>query len=258
MNPINHLKVALILLPLIFAACGRDAETSVADQVEPVAVVELVAQADAAFKGRAETAKLREGLQLLRRARVADSHNFDVAWKIAQFDYFLAERLTEGEARDKALKEGINAGKAAIKLKPNAPEGYFWTGANLGVQAQSDVISGATNISEVRENMRKVIEIEPGYYRATAFVALAEIELKTRGMLGGDAQKAVELLEQALSIEKQNSLIYLSLAEAYLALKRKPEARKMLDEVAKMPRNDEFAPERRVIEEKAKKLESKF
>ena len=91
-----------------------------------------------------------------------------------------------------------------------------------------------------------------------AYVALAQIELQTRGILGGSTEKAINYLEQALRLTKQNSFIYLYLAEAYFYSNRKPEAQKMLDAVRNIPPHPDYLPERREAEEKAKKLAAKF
>jgi tetratricopeptide (TPR) repeat protein len=256
--PVLLFSVVTLSLAVLTGCAGR----SVAEEnapVESVPVPELLVQADALYKDRDQNLqKVKDALQLLRRARVADAENFEVAWKIAKFNYFVGNNTPDEQIRTKAFNEGINAGKAATKLQPNKPDGYFWLGANLGGQAKANVIDGAANVGEIKQNMNKVIELQPNYQGATAYVALAQVELQTRGMLGGDADKAVELLEKALSLEKNNSFIYLYLAEAYLATGRKAEARKMLDTLAKLPLDPEYAAERRETDEKAAKLEGRF
>ena len=253
------LAFLILFSSIVFTSCSENnqAENDVVGETIPAA--ELIAQSDELYKQRGENLqKVKDGLQLLRRARVADSSNYEAAWKIAKFSYFLGNHAKDEETRDKAFAEGIAAGKIATRLQPDKPDGYFWTGANLGGQAKFSLIDGAANIPEIRQNMQKVIELQPNYQGATAYVALAQIELKTRGILGGSPQKAVAYLEQALKLEKQNSLIYLHLAEAYLALNRKAEARKMLEAMYKLPKNDEYAFERREAEEKAQKLLAKL
>lgn len=248
------------VIGLAFAAgCAGKIVGEESAPVESVPVPQLIQQADALYGQRGENLqRVKDALQLLRRARVADSENFEAAWKIAKFNYFLGNNAKDQAERDKAFKEGISAGKSATRLQPEKPDGYFWTGANLGGQAKANVIDGAANIKDIRQNMNKVIELQPNYQNGMAFVALAQIELQTRGMMGGSAEKAAELCEQALKLEKGNSFIYLYLAEAYFYSNRKAEARKMLDALYKLPPEPEYAAERREAEEKAKKLEAKF
>ncbi|MBK7708671.1 MAG: tetratricopeptide repeat protein [Acidobacteria bacterium] len=78
-------------------------------------------------------------------------------------------------------------------------------------------------------------------------------------MMGGKPEKAVEYLEKALELEKENTYIYLHLAEAYAAVGRKPEARKHLEHLLRMKPDSEYIVEYKESTEKAKKmLETRF
>ena len=101
--------------------------------------------------------------------------------------------------------------------------------------------------------MNKVVEIQPDYQSASAYDALGQLELATR-LKGGDAKKAVELLEKGLQMAPDNTNIRIHLAEAYLAVKRDADARKQLDHLLQMKPHPEYVPEYREAVEKAKKL----
>ena len=106
--------------------------------------------------------------------------------------------------------------------------------------------------------MTKVIEIDPSYQGASAFDALAQIELATR-LTGGKSAKAVDYLEKAIEINKQNTYLRLHLAQAYLAENRSADARKQLDYLLKMKPDAEYLPEyEECIKEGKKLLETKF
>lgn len=260
MNNAKSFKTIMLLSALLFAAScgGAQSENSNAPVGEAISAPKLVEQADELYRQREDLAKVRDGLQLLRRARVADGNNYEAAWKLAKFNYFLGNNSPDEALRDKAFKDGATAGKVAARIQPDKPDGYFWGGANLGGQAKANILDGAANLPEIRRNMEKVIALEPNYEGGTAYVALAQIELETRGMMGGSAEKAADYLEQALKSNKQNSFIYLHLAEAYFYLNRKAESKKMLELLRNIPPNPDYLPERREAEEKAKKLAAKF
>ena len=154
----------------------------------------------------------------------------------------------------------VSAGKIAARLEPDKAEGHFWSGANLGEQAKrSPVTVGIKSIDDIRAEMNKVIEIQPGYQSASAYDALAQVELKAGLLGGGKPEKAVEYLEKALEISKDNAYLYLHLGEAYLAVNRNADARKQLEYVLKMKPNPEYLPEHKECMEKAKKLlETRF
>ena len=251
-------KIALLMLAglLIVNCSGNQSDSAPVGEIIPAS--ELVAQADNLYKEREDLAKLRDALQLLRRARVADGNNYEAAWKLAKFNYCMGANTNDESVRDRSFRDGILAARSAIKMQPDQPDGYFWLGANLGGQAEANIFDGAANLPEIRQNMQKVVEIQPDYEGAMAYVVLAQTELETRGMMGGSAEKAVTYLEQGLKLDKRNSFTYLYLAEAYLYLNRKPEARKMLIAMQNAALNPDYLPERRAAEEDAKKLEAKF
>ena len=260
---LNMIKPNILLLLAIslflLNSCSSHIEAEAEKQKETVPIADLVKQSDALFAQRTDVAKLREAVQTIARGRNNDQRNFEVEWKFAMYNYFLSKQLSDGKEVDKILKDGYTAGLIASRLEPNKPDGYFWAGANLGEQARrSPITVGLKSTSEIRELMNKVIEIQPNYQGASAFDAIAQLELATR-LTGGKPEKAVEYLEKALTHEKENSYIYLHLAEAYLAVQKPAEAKKQLDYIFKMKPNPEYETERQEVLEKAKKmLDTKF
>ena len=65
---------------------------------------------------------------------------------------------------------------------------------------------------------------------------------------------AVEYFEKGLQLAPDNTNLKLHLGEAYLAVKRDPEARKQLDQLLAMKPNPEYMPEYRECVDKARKL----
>jgi tetratricopeptide (TPR) repeat protein len=215
---------------------------------------ETIAKADELFKQRSDLSKLREAVNLLAQARNPDNRNYEVEWKFAEYNYFLGKQTDEKES-EKALENGARAGKIASRIEPNKPDGFFWYGANLGELAErAPLTKGLTSVGDIREAMNKVIEIEPDYQGASAYDALAQIELATR-MTGGKTEKAIEYLEKALQLEQDNSNIHLHLAEAYLlAANRNVEAKKQLEYIQNMKPDPDFLPEYNEDLQEAKKL----
>lgn len=84
----------------------------------------LISQADQLYAERDDLRQLEQGLVLLRQAAAADPNSYDADWRLAKFDYYLATH-TDGEYRDRAFREGADAGKTAVTLQPNKPDGHF-------------------------------------------------------------------------------------------------------------------------------------
>lgn len=255
----NVFYIFITLLSIVFStACASHTEAE-PETKESVPAADLIKKADDLYREREDLSKLREAITNLKRARRADPNNFEAAWKLAQFNYFLGKNAPDAKESERAFADGINAARVAIKLDANKPDGHFWLGANVGGEAEkSPFTKGITAIGEIREAMRKVIEIEPAYQGASAFDALAQLELKG-AFAGGKAEKALEYLEKGVALDKNNAYFYLHLAEAYIALDRDAEAKKQIDYLLKMKPNPDFLPEYKDAERQAKKLlETKF
>lgn len=252
--------ITIFLACFLLGNCAKKAETeSSANLMNAAQTAEILAQSDNLFRERADTAKLREAVKLLASARNPESRNYETEWKFAKYNFFLGKQTTDAAESEKAFADGVSAGAIASRMELNKPDGHFWYAANLGEQAKkSPVTVGLKSIGDIRDAMNRVIEIDPKYQGASAFDALAQIELATR-ITGGKAERAVEYLEKALEYEKENTYIYLHLAEAYLAVGKKAEAKKQLETLLKMKENPEYAVEYRETTDKAKKLlETKF
>jgi tetratricopeptide (TPR) repeat protein len=253
--------ITIALLGFSLVSCASKAGS---EPVTPAAntalIAETVLKCDALFKERENLAKLREAVKSLAAVRNPDRRDFEVEWKFAKYNYFLGKQTADEKEKEKAFEDGKQAGRIASRIEPEKADGYFWFGANLGEQAkQSPVTVGIKAVDDIKEAMNKVIEIQPDYQFASAYDALAQVELSTGGMMGGKPEKAIAYLEKALTINKENSSIYMHLAKAYLAIGKKDEAKKQIDYILKMKPHPDYLPEHRESVEMAKKLlETKF
>ena len=102
---------------------------------------EAIAEADRLYEGRADLMKARQAIVTLRQAQAEDPTNYDIAWRLAEFDYFLGSHTSDSGEQDKDFREGIEAGKLAVKLQDGKPEGHFWLGANYGGSAELSTLA---------------------------------------------------------------------------------------------------------------------
>jgi len=255
----NFFYIFITLCFLAFTGCAPHSEAESEKRVEIVPAADLIKQADELYRRREDLSKLRESIAVLKRARSADIGNFEVNRRLAQANYFLGKHSEDTKESDKAFADGINFARVAARQNPDKPDGHFWLAANLGGEAEkSPYTKGITAMGEIREAMRKVIEIQPEYEGASAFDALAQLELKG-GFAGGKPEKALEYLEKGLAVDKTNPYANLHLAEAYLALDRKADAKKQIDVLLKMQPKPDYQPEYDDAVRQAKKLlETKF
>jgi tetratricopeptide (TPR) repeat protein len=217
-------------------------------------VNETLAKADALFKQREDISKLREAVNLVKQVRNPDSRNFEVEAAFAKYNLFLGRQTTDENEKQKAFDAGEASARIASRLQPDKPDGYFWYGANLGEESKmSPVTVGIKSVDDIREAMNRVIEIDPGFQGASAYDILAQVELNTR-LMGGKPEKAIEYLEKAISIEKNNTYLYLHLAQAYVAAKQNDKAKQQLNHVLTMKPDPDYLPEHKAAVEEAKKM----
>ena len=252
-----------VALCCVMSACASDstAERST-NETQPATVTvspaELVKQADQLYTQREDLARVREGLAKLRGARAAEPNNYETAVRVAKFNYYLGDNSTNAGERDKAFEDGVEAARAAIKLQPEKPDGHFWLGANLGGQAKVSMLSGIADTDEIREEMEKVLKLDEGFMSGSAYMALGQVYRETPRMMGGDPKKAVEYLEKGLKFGETNPLLRLRLAEAYIDVDRKADARKQLDAIINMTPDPNYLPEHNKAVAEARKLIDKI
>jgi hypothetical protein len=260
-NP-RRAKLALLISitssASLFAACSAPSASAPADaspsaNTRPSA--ELLQQVDKCYADREDLARVREGLELLRRARAVDYSNFDVAWRNARLNYTLGDKTTDATEREKAFREGIEAGETAVRVEPERVEGHFWLGANQGGYAQSrGPLYGLSAAEGLRKEMETVLRLDEGFQGGSAFMVLGRLDLELPSMLGGDPKRAVETLERGMKYGDQNALYRLRLAEAYVRNKRMNDAREQINFILNMTPHPAFIPEHKEAAAKAREL----
>ena len=227
-----------------------------AKPVDDEAPAKALVKAAELFKERADLGKAQNAIDTLGKARNIENRNYEVEWKFARYSYYLGSRRNlEDSASEKILKKGLEAARIAKRMEPKKPDGYFWYGAILGEQSRrSPVTVGVISIGKIKEAMNKVIEIDEGYQGASAYDALGQVELESRGLAGGSPEKALEHLKKALELNSKNAYVRLHLGETYLALNKDAEAKKHLQYILSMKPSPDFVPEYREALEQAKTL----
>jgi hypothetical protein len=262
-NSPRRANLALLLLSisgaLIFTACSAPSESTTpaaaptSANAKPSA--ELLQQADQSYADREDLARVREGLETLRRARAVDYNNFDAAWRTARLNYTLGDKTTDATEREKAFREGIEAGEVAARVAPDKVEGHFWLGANQGGYAQSrGPLYGLAAAEGLRKEMETVLKLDESFQGGSAFMVLGRLDLELPSMLGGDPKRAIETLERGMKYGENNALYRLRLAEAYIRNKRMNDAREQINFILTMTPHPLFVPEHKEAVTKAREL----
>ena len=252
------LFLVVLLLPILGGACRKAvSEADVRGSGRPA--TEAIAEADQLYNGRSDLTKVRQALVALRQSQADDPTNYELAWRLAKFNYYLGAHTPESSEKEKSFHDGIAAGKLAVKLQDGKPDGHFWLGANYGGNAKLSVLAGLSDFEDIRQEMETVLKLDEKYQSGSAYMALGQLYLEAPRMLGGDSQKAVEYLEKGIRIGPDNALLRWHLAAAYAELHRNDEARKQIDYLLAMkpapghePEYEEAVAEVRKLQEKLK------
>lgn len=247
------------VLACLLLACQAQKTEERNEAADKQSASSLIAQADQLYAQREDVAHAREAVVQARQAHTLDFNNYDAAWRLAKFEYYVATHAASEGERDKAFRDGIDAGKEAVKLQDGKPEGHFWLGANYGGSAETGTMAGMATVDDIRREMETVIKLDEGYQNGSAYMVLGLVDLKAPKILGGDPQKAAGEMEQGLRFGDTNAFLRLHLAEAYLAANRKDDARKQLDTILKMTPDPNYMPEyKEAVAEAHKMLEEGF
>jgi tetratricopeptide (TPR) repeat protein len=196
---------------------------------------------DRLYADRANPASARRAAELWAAELTVHPAAFEAAWKLARADYWLGGHTAERRA---LLESGIEAGRKAVALQPNRPEGHFWIAANMGALAESAGIrAGLKYRKPVKDELETVLRLDPGFMAGSADRALGRWYFEVPGLFGGSNTKAEAHLRASLKYDDQSTVSHFFLAEVLLDEGRKDEARAELQRVLGAAVDPEWAPE---------------
>ncbi|MFY9622384.1 MAG: TRAP transporter TatT component family protein [Pyrinomonadaceae bacterium] len=255
-------KLAVLGAGLVFvvglSGCSKPAEPTVSAPSSGRSPAESIAQADELYAQRADVMKVRQALIALRQATAEHATNYELAWRVAKLNYYLGSHTTDETEQEKAFHDGTEAGKLAVKLNNDRPEGHFWLGANYGGNAEISTLAGLAEIEDIKREMEAVLKIDESFQSGSAYMALGQVYLKAPRILGGDVSKAIDYLEKGLKFGPNNALLRLRLAEAYAEAKRIPDAHRELKILFESQPSPGYEPEHNDAVKEGRELEAKL
>jgi len=225
---------ALASLPLLGASGATTTHYSMPAQVRA---------ADDYFLGRQNLANVRRGIDLLRDAVGRDASDYQSWWRLARFYNFWARRAPDSE-KIRLLRQAVECGKKAVALEPNRVEGHFWLGASYGLLAEeTNLLEGLRLIDPIRQEMETVVRLDQDYEEGSALQILGRLDYRAPFFKGGDKQRSIQLLEECLKKYPDSPQTMLYLADSYLAVGRRTEARTLLENILTLCPDPQYGPE---------------
>lgn len=216
------------------------------------------ADPDALYAARENLASARSAAAIWADRLTRNARDFEAAWKLARAHYWLGGHAPEHE-RKTLLEQGIRAGRAAVAVEPNRPEGHFWIAANMGALAESfGLRQGLKYRGDIRDELMIVLKLSPAFQDGSADRALGRWYYKVPGLFGGSKKKSEEHLRRSLTYNQNSTSSRFFLAETLLELDREAEAKAELKRVIDAPPHPDWIPEDKEWKEKARQLLAKL
>ena len=246
--------VAISICLLVLATSCNDGPLAELPPADSASAAVEITTADQLYGQREDLMQLRRGIVSLRQALTKDPGNYEAAWKLSKFNYYLATHTDNSKELDDAFRAGIEAGKTAVQLQNEKPDGHFWLGANYGGAAQHSTIQGLATVNDIQNEMQTVLRLDEGYQNGSAYMVLGLVYLNAPSIVGGDPKKAVEEMEKGLRFGEPNAFLHLHLAEAYKKVGRNDDARKEIKKILSMTPDPNYLPEYKEASAAAQKL----
>ena len=213
---------------------------------------------DALYGKREDLASARQAEAIWKDRLTRNPNDFESAWKLARARYWLGGHAPEQE-RKAVLEAGIDAGRGAVRIAPDKPDGHFWIAANMGALAESfGLRQGLKYRGEIKRELETVLQIDPAFQEGSADRALGRWYNKVPGLFGGSNKQSEAHLRKALTYNPQSTATLYFLAETLADEGRKDEARATLQKVFDAPLDPDWAPEDREFKQKSRELLAKM
>jgi len=228
------LRRSLILsgaLLFVFIAVSGNAEDGAA----------LKAKALKAWEARADMAQALVAAQTFEQAFRVLPNDPQVGELAVRSWYWLGINQTDVAKKREYHKKGYDLGQEVIKVQPKNVGPYYWAASNISRYAQTlSSMEQKMYFTKINPLMNKVKELNPNYFYGgfPRYMAILTAEMspplrKIMATLRSDysftLEEAEKSIKEAMAIQPNYFLNHTTLAEIYIEMGKKPEAKKELD-----------------------------
>jgi tetratricopeptide (TPR) repeat protein len=147
---------------------------------------------------------------------------------------FILGDLSPAEERRRHYEKGLDYAERLLAQEPNGVAGHYWKAMHLsGLADIGSQLQGFKLLPQIMEELKRVLTLDETYEDAGGHRVLGRIyfEAPAWPISVGDKKKSLQHLETAGRLAPENSTNHLYLAETWLAMGRKDEARTELEKV---------------------------
>lgn len=154
---------------------------------------------------------------------------------LAEALFWLGEYSEDKSEKERYFGEGVEHGKKAVNLDPESVASHLWYAANMGAHGLvRGIMSSLFYLGPIDQHGKKALALDESFFFGAPLRLMGRYYHQAPGWpVGkGDLGKAIKHLEKAVQAGPTFLLNHLYLAEAYLAKRKKAEAKAMLDQIA--------------------------
>jgi hypothetical protein len=245
------MRLLAVLMTLIVVPLSDRITTRVVAASQRTVEAASSSNADALYAMREDLPGALAAAAFWAQRLAKDEADFEAAWKLARACYWLGGHVPEAERRAR-FEQGIEAARRAAAAQPNRPDGHFWMAANMGGMAEGfGLRAGLRYRGPIKASLEKALAIDAAYQDGSADRALGRWYARVPRLFGGSNAKAVEHLQRSLKYSPTSIPSHLFLAEVYLDMNRRDDARRELEAVVAAPFHPDWIPEEREFKKQA-------
>lgn len=173
-------------------------------------------------------AHLERSYEILQSVIAADSNNLRALCELANVLFTRGDQMAEKKEKIECFKIGQTLALKATRLDDRCVEGHFWLMALTGRIGQTrGVLNSLGLVPEIKKGINRVLELNPRHTGALDAKAMLYYELPR--MFGGDLDLSLEVLNQALAIDSNYTILYVDMARVLIKKKEYESARWFLN-----------------------------
>ena len=187
-----------------------------------------------------EKSQLQTGYQEIaseiEKVLASNPNQYQWQWRQARTQYSLAKKA--GESKSDHYDLCILHSSRAIDLQPDSAVSYFYRGLCRGKQGEMKGVWASLGMIEpFKEDMTKAVELGPKVNHAGPHRALGKLYLELPFFLGGDSDKAVFHLKEAVRLAPDYAENHLGLAQILVKKNNSTQARESLHKLIQLTDN---------------------
>lgn len=136
----------------------------------------------------------------------------NIEWKISRCYWILANKAANPQKRSYYFEKGIFYGKKAVENDGENSSSYTWLALNIGSNAiDHGIVNSLYKRDKIRSNLQKSLDLDAN--DVSAYIGLAAWYFHIPNLLGGNKEKAYELINKAIKIDPNYTTPHLMKAE---------------------------------------------